>query len=89
MASGISLLIKGITTMICLVIFILLVFVNGIISPPIWTFIMQGTYTRTFGFEMVPIIQIAIAFMCLAGAIISFVSAYVEIFAEVSYNAGL
>jgi len=88
MASGISLLIKGMGALICFTVFILLVFVNGIITAPIMSFIMAGSYTRTFGMDMIPIIQIAIMGLALVGGIICFVSAYIEIYAEVSYAAG-
>lgn len=89
MASGISLLMKGIGALICFTVDILLLFVNGVIGPPVMNFVMSGTYRQTFGFDMIPVIQFAILFMCLAAGIICFVSAYIEIYAEAVYSAGL
>ena len=86
MASGISLLIKGIGALVCFVLFILLLFINGIISQPIMNFIMAGDYPIAFGIDMIPIIQIVIAFLCLAGGILCFASAYIEVYAEVYYG---
>jgi hypothetical protein len=88
MANGISLLLKGIGALTSFTVVLLLVFVNGIIGQPLMGFIMSGTYTRTFGIDIIPIIQIAILFMALAAGIICFVSAYLEIYAEAVYNAG-
>jgi hypothetical protein len=87
MASGLSLLVKGLGALVFFTVDLLLLFVNGIIGPPIMTFIMSGNYPMTFGLNMIPIIQWAILFMCLAGGIICFVSAYIEVYAEVVYYA--
>lgn len=85
MASGLSLMLKGIGALISITVIILLVFVNGIIGQPLMTFVFAGTYTRTYGFDMIPVIQWVILFMALAGFIISAVSIWIEVFAEVAY----
>ena len=77
--------IAGISAVTTVTLCFVLTFFQGLIMQPLTNMIMSGTYTRTFGFNNIPIIQNMIWWIILICAIVSVIWVVIEAFSEVSY----